>query len=152
MLKFVATFIMIVFGFISGSPANAQDQATRITIVQRYVDCYEMKVTDQNDDAGRLACYDKLVADMPDILNNTDSTPTSTACEIEGWTFTHRNQFTSFSGAMTCSDGKLNIRFYDGDDFIGSTVAYVEGFAFQSIVTLSKRPPQLGIKYTFEKR
>jgi len=32
------------------------------------VDCFEMKVTDQNDDAGRLACYDKLVADMPDIL------------------------------------------------------------------------------------
>ena len=55
MVKFVATFVMIVFGFISGSPANTQDQATRITIVQRYVDCFEMKVTDQNDDAGRLA-------------------------------------------------------------------------------------------------
>lgn len=88
-------------------------------------------------DQERLACFDALA--------------TAPVCEVEGWTFNHASTMTLITGSSACEAGKVSVRVFaaDGTTFLGSTVAYIEGHAFQTALPLSEQPAEITVKFSF---
>ena len=77
-------------------------------------------------------------------------------CEIEEWRheYTSSMQALSIEGVATCDEGKIRLRFYDGEGesrkFVGVDTAYIEGHIFKSIKLRVEKPRALSIKYSID--
>jgi len=72
-------------------------------------------------------------------------------CEIEDFTYQKKSKYLFISGATTCREGLLTIRFYDGDtdEFLASDFTFIKGYSFQAYVD-ARVPAKLSIKYTVD--
>lgn len=73
-------------------------------------------------------------------------------CKIENWKYEAAGGGPSFfyiHGTTTCRSGKIIIRMYEGEDYIGNETVYAEGHAFK-VVVQGKAPNKMTIKYTIE--
>ena len=77
----------------------------------------------------------------------------SEECAIEDFKFQEKANSLYISGATTCREGRLTIRFYDGDtdEFLASDFTFIKGFSFQTYVD-ARVPKKLNIKYTVDVR
>lgn len=92
------------------------------------------------DDTKRLECYDAA----------TDSSPAP--CEIEDFNFMQHGSGLKITGAMTCSNGRMNYRLYDGNEnFLTAGFTYFEGHSLIIMERISP-PNRINIKYSVEKR
>ncbi|WP_306150617.1 hypothetical protein [Roseovarius sp. MMSF_3281] len=95
---------------------------------------------DITDSEKRLECYDAM------------ANQASGVCEIEDFNYSTRGSYLKVTGAMTCADGKMNYRLYDGDDnFLTAGFTYFEGYAL-TILERIEAPDRLNIKYSIEQR
>lgn len=94
------------------------------------------------DDASRLACFDAVVE--------------PTACEVEDWLWSYEGDAIDYSGATTCGEGTIRIRFYDAGTqpatFLGATFSYVRGYSFRDFMTSAAPTGDVTIRYTIEER
>lgn len=86
----------------------------------------------------RLACYDAQAKKAGD------------ACSLEAFNFSPFGDGFKLTGAMTCAEGRLDYRLYDGDDkFLVSGFTYFQGHAVQ-IIEMMPAPDQINIKYSVD--
>ena len=77
-------------------------------------------------------------------------------CEIEDWKHAYSGSLEALyiDGVATCDEGKIRLRFYDGEGkarkFIGVDTAYIEGHIFQATKFRVSKPRVLSIKYSID--
>ena len=74
-------------------------------------------------------------------------------CSIEAWLWRHQLTFLSIEGVTTCDEGRVKIRMYDGDRFIGVADGLIRGHALEAYhLNLESKPTDFNIKYSIEAR
>ena len=74
-------------------------------------------------------------------------------CEIEAWRAVGTGGGILFiEGSTTCDAGKVNIRLYDGEKFLGTADGYIEGHALSASALDIAKIGDLSIKYSIEPR
>ena len=91
----------------------------------------------------------KLILTIPILFHATIAV--AAECEIEDFTYQQKSKYLFISGATTCREGLLSIRFYDGDtdEFLASDRTFIKGYSFQAYVD-ARVPAKLSIKYTVD--
>ena len=77
----------------------------------------------------------------------------SSECKIEDFSYQEKADSLYISGATVCREGRLTVRFYDGetDEFLASDYTFIKGYSFQMYVD-ARVPRQLNIKYAIDPR
>lgn len=74
-------------------------------------------------------------------------------CKVDGWRhYEDPLGIIAIDGSTTCECGRVHIRAYDGDRFIGADTAFVEGYKFSARIPQAPMPSQMKIKTTVEAR
>ena len=76
-------------------------------------------------------------------------------CEVEDWRWHAAiGGLLVIEGSTTSDKGEIRIRLYDGTGekrkFLGTDMGYIEGHAFQSMMTNIQKPKSPSIKYSIE--
>ena len=74
-------------------------------------------------------------------------------CEVEDWRWnTVPGGMLMVDGVATCDDGKIALRFYEGEggQYLAAETAYIENHIFQALVIGVEKPGALAIKYSID--
>lgn len=72
------------------------------------------------------------------------------SCSLEDWTYRSLpGGYTQVDGSTSCSSGMIQVRFYDGDKYLGSAPGIIHGGAFQATIQ-APAPDPLRIRYEIE--
>ena len=100
---------------------------------------------------------------MVALMLATWAVPARADCQIEDWRWNYdfpglvaNKGFTSslaINGTTTCEEGRITIRAYDGEQFIGATSTLIRGYVFDVLITnVHESPRSLKIKHTIKQR
>ena len=78
--------------------------------------------------------------------------PPAPACKLEGWRWKSFQGFVTIEGTTSCPTGRIDIRLYDRQKFLGVATGYVRAHAFTAMATDIRAPKTLTIKYAIEPR
>ena len=74
-------------------------------------------------------------------------------CQLEDWRWWHSGQMMMIEGVVTCVDGEIIIRAYEGAGenrrFIGVTNAFINGHTFSALIVTDDQPRDVHIMYSF---
>jgi hypothetical protein len=137
-----ATALLIASG------AQAQiDEAQTKALVERFVACFEGKVTGAPD-SERLTCYDALSSDIIQMVE-TGAPVEGTSCQITAFTMNEPSgNMRVMSGESSCREGRFSYRLTRDGEFLTAGSAFVRGFVFEDVVTFSG--PSAGIQMSFD--
>jgi hypothetical protein len=72
-------------------------------------------------------------------------------CEVDAWRhYADLAGGISIEGSTTCQCGRVYLRAYDGERFIGADSASVRGYTFRAWIRDVPKPSDLNIKATVE--
>ena len=73
-------------------------------------------------------------------------------CVVEDWRVDDNGPHIGIEGVTSCKSGKISIRLYDGDKFVGVTDGYIEGYIFEDWIVNAPAVEDPRIKYFIEAR
>lgn len=132
---------------IAGGAQAEIDAGDTKALVERFVACFEGKVTG-TPDAERLACYDAMSTDLIQMI--AGGTPIEgTSCEITAFTMkAPSGDMRVMAGESSCREGQFSYRLTRDGEFLTAGSAFVRGFVFEDVVTFSG--PADGIQMSFD--
>lgn len=132
----------------TGAQAQIDDAGTK-ALVERFVACFEGKVTGAPD-AERLACYDALSSDMIEMV--TAGKPVEgKSCKITAFTMKEPSgNMRIMAGESSCREGRFSYRLTRDGEFLTAGSAFVRGFVFEDLVTFSGSASGIQMSFDFE--